>query len=59
MGRKPYVIPLGGSNVIGAAGYVLAMEELTTQLHEQKINADFIVVASSSGGTQAGLASGS
>lgn len=58
MGRKPYVIPLGGSNVMGATGYVLAMEELTKQLADQNFNVDFIVFASSSGGTQAGLVLG-
>jgi D-cysteine desulfhydrase len=58
MGRKPYVIPLGGSNVMGATGYVLAMEELTGQLADQHLNVDFIVFASSSGGTQAGLVLG-
>lgn len=58
MGHKPYVIPLGGSNVMGATGYVLAMEELMKQLTAEKIYIDFIVFASSSGGTQAGLAVG-
>ncbi len=58
MGRKPYVIPLGGSNVMGATGYVLAMEELTNQLADQHLNVDFIVMASSSGGTQAGMVLG-
>lgn len=58
MGRKPYVIPLGGSNVMGATGYVLAMEELTAQLTDQHLNVDFIVIASSSGGTQAGMVLG-
>ncbi len=58
MGHKPYVIPLGGSNVMGATGYVLAMEELMAQLVNEKIFVDFIVFASSSGGTQAGLVVG-
>lgn len=58
MGRKPYIIPLGGSNVMGATGYVLAMQELMEQLAAQHINVDFIVFASSSGGTQAGLVVG-
>lgn len=58
MGRKPYQIPLGGSNVLGATSYVLAMQELTEQLQEQHINVDFIVFATSSGGTQAGLVLG-
>jgi L-cysteate sulfo-lyase len=58
MGRRPYAIPLGGSNVIGATGYVLAMKELVEQLENQSINVDFVVVASSSGGTQAGMVVG-
>lgn len=58
MGRRPYLIPYGGSNVMGATGYVLAMEELTAQLAAQRLNLDFIVFASSSGGTQAGLVLG-
>lgn len=58
MGRKPYIIPLGGSNVMGATGYVLAMQELMEQLSAQHINIDFIVFASSSGGTQAGIVVG-
>ena len=58
MGHSPYQIPLGGSNVVGATGYVLAMEELTQQLAATSINIDFIVVASGSGGTQAGMVLG-
>ncbi len=58
LGHKPYLIPLGGSNVMGATGYVRAMQEVTEQLNEQRLNVDFIVVASSSGGTQAGLVLG-
>lgn len=58
IGRKPYLIPLGGSNVIGATGYVLAMRELMDQLAELHLNIDFIVFASSSGGTQAGVVLG-
>lgn len=58
MGRKPYLIPLGGSNVMGATSYVLAMKELADQMQSQSINVDFIVIASSSGGTQAGMVLG-
>lgn len=58
IGRRPYAIPLGGSNVIGATGYVLAMRELLSQLEAERLNVDFIVFASSSGGTQAGLVLG-
>ncbi|MDX1415698.1 MAG: D-cysteine desulfhydrase family protein [Candidatus Promineifilaceae bacterium] len=58
LGKKPYIIPLGGSNVVGATGYVKAMQELTEQLGAMGTNVDFIVFASSSGGTQAGLVLG-
>ena len=54
-GRTPYIIPIGGSNAIGAGAYALAMDELYRQMLELKLAADHIVVASGSGGTQAGL----
>lgn len=50
-GRFPYLIPYGGSNRLGAAAYALAMRELAGQ----GIHPDWIIFASSSGGTQAGL----
>jgi L-cysteate sulfo-lyase len=56
--KRPYVIPVGGSNSIGTVGYVGGMLELTRQLHDMNINPDAIVFATSSGGTQAGLALG-
>ncbi len=59
MGKNPYLIPLGGSNVVGATGYVMAMQELMSQLAGESLNIDFIVFASSSGGTQAGIVLGS
>jgi L-cysteate sulfo-lyase len=49
--RKPYLVPYGGSNSIGALGYAFAMKELI----DQNVGADWIVFASSSGGTHAGL----
>jgi len=57
-GKKPYVIPVGGSNSIGSVGYVSAMLELATQLKDMHIKLDAIVFATSSGGTQAGLTLG-
>jgi L-cysteate sulfo-lyase len=58
-GRRPYLIPYGGSNEIGATGYVAAMLELHKQLAPDfRASIDHIVVASSSGGTQAGLVVG-
>jgi D-cysteine desulfhydrase len=57
-GRKPYVIPVGGSNGVGATGYVLAMLELAEQLRISKRSVDHIVFGTSSGGTQAGMVVG-
>jgi D-cysteine desulfhydrase family pyridoxal phosphate-dependent enzyme len=53
-GRRPYLIPYGGSNAIGASAYAAAMAEFL----EQDIPVDRIVFASSSGGTQSGLVVG-
>jgi D-cysteine desulfhydrase len=53
-GKRPYLVPYGGSNAVGALGYAFAMEEFL----QQGIEADWIVFASSSGGTQAGLTLG-
>jgi D-cysteine desulfhydrase len=50
-GKKPYLVPYGGSNATGALGYAFAMKELM----DQNTNADWIVFATSSGGTHAGL----
>lgn len=57
-GRKPYLIPVGGSNDIGAVGYVVAMLELMEQLRASGQRVDHMVFGSSSGGTQAGLVLG-
>ncbi len=54
-GQKPYIIPYGGSNAIGALGFVDAAWELRNQLQTGNQNIDTIIFASSSGGTQAGL----
>lgn len=53
-GRRPYLIPLGASNALGALAYEAAFQEFLAQ----NTPADWIVVASSSGGTQAGLVLG-
>jgi len=57
-GHKPYVIGIGGSNGVGATGYVLATMELAEQLRAIQQRVDHIVFASSSGGTQAGMVLG-
>lgn len=56
--RRPYVIPFGGSDVLGALGYAACAQEIVGQLHAQGLGADHVVVASGSGGTQAGLVAG-
>ncbi len=53
-GERPYLIPYGGSSPAGAAAYAYALEELL----RQGVQPDYIVFASSSGGTQAGLVAG-
>lgn len=53
-GRRPYMIPYGGSNPTGALGYVYAMHELLIQ----KVSPDWLIIPSSSAGTQAGLVLG-
>ena len=53
-GRRPYLVPYGGSSPTGAAAYAFAIQELMEQVRD----IDWIVFASSSGGTQAGLVVG-
>ena len=57
-GKKPYIIPGGGSNRIGALGYVNAAYELVGQCNDQGLKVDHIVHATGSTGTQAGLVTG-
>lgn len=61
-GERPYLIPYGGSNPIGATSYMYAMKELIDQIRMNQTPLpglpDWIVFASSSGGTQAGLVLG-
>jgi D-cysteine desulfhydrase family pyridoxal phosphate-dependent enzyme len=53
-GKKPYLVPYGGSSPTGALGYAFAMEEFMNQ----NVGADWIVFGTSSGGTHAGLVLG-
>jgi len=55
LGRRPYIVPVGGSNPVGAAGYVAAMEELVGQLAERNLQIDRVVFPTGSGGTHAGM----
>jgi len=56
-GFRPYVVPVGGSNALGALGYVECTQEIA---HQSEGVVDFaaVVVASGSAGTHAGLAVG-
>jgi len=57
-GRRAYVIPGGGSNALGALGYVACAEEILAQTFDLDVHLDHIVCASGSAGTQAGLVVG-
>ncbi len=57
-GGKPYIVPGGASNTIGALGYVNCVIELLDQAKEQGLTIDHIVTATGSAGTQAGLVVG-
>lgn len=62
-GKKPYLVPYGGSSPTGALGYAFAMEELMKQMQDLQVleelgGLDWIVFGTSSGGTHAGLALG-
>lgn len=56
-GYRPYVIPVGGSNALGALGYVESALEIAQQC-EDAVELSSVVVASGSAGTHAGLAVG-
>lgn len=53
-GRQPYAIPMGGASTVGALGYVVAADELRSQVPD----ASLVVVADGTGGMHAGLAAG-
>ncbi len=54
-GGKPYIIPFGGSNLLGSLGYVECVDEIKEQ---SQIEADYIFTPIGSGGTQAGIIAG-
>jgi D-cysteine desulfhydrase len=54
-GRRGYVIPGGGSNPLGALGYVACGEEILAQTRDLGLEIDHLVTATGSGGTHAGL----
>lgn len=57
-GKKTYIIPGGGSNPVGALGYVNAALELLNQANEMSLRIDELVHGTGSAGTQAGLVTG-
>lgn len=59
-GKKPYIIPFGGSNFLGSLGYVDCAYEILDQfrIHYPNDVPDYVIVPSGSGGTQAGLVAG-
>ncbi len=57
-GHSPYYMPVGGSVVLGAAGYVNAVLEIMGQAQSMGVHFDYIVHCTGSGGTQAGLVLG-
>jgi len=57
-GKNPYFVPLGGSNSIGALGYVAAFDEMLHQLDALNISPKALYFCTSSGGTHAGLVAG-
>ncbi|MEI9994326.1 MAG: D-cysteine desulfhydrase [Rhizomicrobium sp.] len=57
-GRRPYIIPGGGSNVVGALGYANCALELLHQANERDLKIGHVVHATGSAGTQAGFVAG-
>jgi L-cysteate sulfo-lyase len=57
-GRRPFVVPGGGSDAVGSLGYAECVEELLGQCRQLGIWPDWIVLPTGSGGTQAGLLAG-
>lgn len=57
-GHATYVIPGGGSNKVGALGYVSCAQELVQQADEMGLVIDRLVTATGSAGTHAGLVVG-
>ena len=57
-GKTPYIIPEGASNALGSFGYIAAAEEIGEQLSHASLDIDALVCAVGSGGTHAGLLTG-
>lgn len=54
-GKKPYIIPFGGSDALGSLGYVNCALEIAKQEAEKNIKFDYIITPNGSSGTHAGL----
>ena len=57
-GRHPVLMPLGGATPVGNLGYINAVDELHDQLKELGVKADYVIAATGTGGTQAGIECG-
>jgi L-cysteate sulfo-lyase len=57
-GRRPYIIPGGGSNPTGAVGYVSCALEMIAQANDMALPVTWVVHGTGSAGTQAGLVTG-
>ncbi|RMT76797.1 D-cysteine desulfhydrase [Pseudomonas viridiflava] len=55
-GKKPYIVPIGGSSPVGALGYVRAGLELAEQIKQTGVDFAAVILASGSAGTHSGLA---
>lgn len=58
-GRRPYLVPVGGSTKLGCVAYMLAVQELQTQLRAQNVQPDAMMITTGSCGTHAGILAGS
>lgn len=57
-GRRCTIVPIGGSNAVGALGYVRCAREIARDMRARGLYPQAVVHATSSGGTQAGLVAG-
>ncbi len=57
-GKRPYFIPVGGSNALGSIAYRDALLELAEQAKTESVRVDHLVVPTGSGGTHAGILAG-
>jgi len=57
-GCRSYLLPRGGATATGTVGYALAVAELAAQLDAEQVAPELLLVATGSGGTQAGLVAG-